>query len=66
MRRIKGVRRVEKADDSWYGGWIARGHHGEELGGEGFRWRTRDVARTVANEADWLADLDERAEAAGA
>ncbi len=32
-------------------GWIARSpYDGRQLGGDGFVWRTRDVARTVVDE----------------
>ena len=32
-------------------GWVARSpYDGRQLGGEGFVWRTRDVARTVVDE----------------
>lgn len=38
-------------------GWIARcPATGRELGGQGFRWRTRYVARTVVDEERLLPD----------
>lgn len=50
LKRIHGVRRVEHER---YEGWIARDQCGGEIGGSGFRWSSRSVARTVALEADW-------------
>jgi hypothetical protein len=41
--------RVEKDPD---GGWIARKKDGSIIGGEGWRWNSRSVARTVVIEAD--------------
>lgn len=46
------IRTVEY-DPGW--GWIARSpYDGHEIGGDGFRWRTRDVARTVVWETRLL------------
>lgn len=48
VRKSKRIRTVEY-DDRW--GWIARSpFDGHQLGGDGFYWRTRDVARTVVGE----------------
>jgi hypothetical protein len=42
------VRTVERDPG---GGWIARSpFDGRELGGDGFRWNSRSVARTVVDE----------------
>lgn len=49
LKRIRGVRRVEY-DPGW--GWIARDQLGNEIMEDGFRWRTRSVAWSVALEAD--------------
>lgn len=47
--KMTGRIRTVEYDPDW--GWIARSpFDGRELGGDGFRWRTRDVARTVVEE----------------
>lgn len=47
-------------------GWIARSpYDGRQLGGEGFVWRTRYVARTVVDESR-IFDRPDRAAAKGA
>jgi hypothetical protein len=59
----KRVRRVEK-DPPW--GWVARRKEGTEIGpgGEqGFRWRTRDVARSVVIEDDHFIEVNKKAQA---
>lgn len=49
LKRVRGMRRIEY-DPGW--GWIARDQCGGEIGGKGFRWNSRAVARTVALETD--------------
>lgn len=48
LKRIAGIRRVENHDY----GWIARDQCGGSIGGDDWRWSSRDVARSVAVEAD--------------
>lgn len=46
--RVKRIRTVEYVKGE---GWLARSpYDGRQLGGDGFVWRTRDVARTVVDE----------------
>jgi hypothetical protein len=52
------LRRVEH-EPGW--GWIARDRDGREVV-ENFRWASRAVARTVAAEADMVADIRSREE----
>lgn len=47
------MRRVEHEP---YEGWIARDRRGAEIGGEGFRWSSRSVARAVVLETDMIED----------
>lgn len=49
IARIDGIRRVEQ---DRAGGWIARDQTGGEIGGKGWRWNSRSVARTAALESD--------------
>lgn len=51
------MRRVEH---ELYEGWIARDRAGNEIGGKGFRWTSRSVARSVCLETDLIEDMDKR------